>query len=84
MTQGELKTFIEGAFPNAQIQLQDLTGSGDHWQVLVVSGDFEGKTRVEQHQMVMEPLRERLHSNEIHALALKTYTPEKWEKLQNS
>ncbi len=84
MTQDEIKVFLEEALPDARIQVEDLTGSGDHWQVLVVSGGFAGKTRVEQHQMVMEPLRERLHSNEIHALALKTYTPEKWEKLQNS
>jgi len=59
----------------------DLTGGGDHFQVLVVSPAFEGKGLVDQHQMVYGVLREALGSERIHALALKTYTPDQWQRL---
>lgn len=56
------------------IRASDMTGGGDHWQLAVVSADFEGKTLVEQHQMVYKALGSWMHK-EIHALALSTKTP---------
>jgi stress-induced morphogen len=61
------------------IVLEDLTGTKDHYQATVVSQTFEGRTRVEQHQLVYRSLGE-LMAGPIHALALKTYTPGDWAK----
>jgi stress-induced morphogen len=77
----EIKATLEQALPGSTIEMQDLTGGGDHWQVFIVSSAFEGKGLVEQHQMVYSALREAMGDQRIHALALKTYTPSQWEKL---
>jgi len=61
------------------ITLEDLTGGKDHYQAVVVSAAFEGKTRVQQHQMIYKALGE-LMAGPVHALALATYTPEAWSK----
>lgn len=70
---------IAQAFPGAEIEVTDLTGTKDHYQARVVSADFAGRTLVEQHQMVYRALGEAMHGP-IHALALKTFTPESWAK----
>ena len=77
----EIKTTLEKALPEATIAVQDLTGGGDHFQVLIVSSAFEGKGFVDQHQMVYGALRESLGNERIHALSLKTYTPEQWQRI---
>ena len=66
------------AFPNSEVVVQDTTGTLDHFQVLIISPAFEGKTMVEQHQLVYKALGD-LMKEAIHALALKTYTPEQWK-----
>ena len=63
------------------VETQDLTGGGDHWQVIIVSAAFDGKGLLEQHRMVNEVLKEPLADQRIHALSLKTYSPAQWEKL---
>lgn len=63
----------------SHVQLTDLTGTRDHWEAVIVSGAFAGKNRIQQHQMVYAALGE-LMSGPIHALALKTYTPESWSE----
>ena len=78
---GEITSTLEHALPGSTVQVRDLTGGGDHFQVVIVSSLFEGKGLVDQHQMVYAALREALGSERIHALALKTYTPEQWERL---
>jgi len=65
------------ALPDAEIELVDLTGTEDHYQARVVSQAFEGKSLIEQHQLVYRALGEAMHGP-IHALALKTYTPQAW------
>ena len=80
VTPNQLKTTIEQALPGATVKVQDYTGTSDHYQVLVVAAQFEGKNMVEQHQLVYGPLREKIGANEIHALSLKTLTPAEWEK----
>ena len=77
----EIKSTLAKALPGSTIEVQDFTGGGDHFQVVVVSASFEGKGLVDQHQMVYGPLREALGNASIHALALKTYTPEQWRRL---
>jgi acid stress-induced BolA-like protein IbaG/YrbA len=76
----DLKSQIEAALPGAEVSLSDTTGTGDHFKARVIFTGFAGKTMVEQHQMVYAPLRPLLHTGELHALALETYTPEQWAK----
>ena len=77
----EIKSTLEKVLPGSTIEIRDLTGGGDHFQAIIVSSLFEGKGLVDQHQMVYAALREALGSERIHALALKTYTPDQWERL---
>jgi acid stress-induced BolA-like protein IbaG/YrbA len=74
----QVESMIKTAMPDAQVQVQDLTGGGDHYQVVVVSSAFEGKGLVQQHQMVYGAVRQAMSSEAIHALSLKTYTPQTW------
>jgi acid stress-induced BolA-like protein IbaG/YrbA len=77
----EIKETLARALPVSLVETQDLTGGGDHWQVIIVSSAFEGKGLLEQHRIVNEALREPLADQRIHALTLKTYSPAQWEKL---
>ena len=65
----------------SHIVVNDLTGTKDHWEAVIVSDAFSGKSRIEQHQMVYAALGE-LMAGPIHALALKTYTPESWSEAE--
>ena len=73
-----VEAMIKAQMPDAQVLVQDLTGGGDHYQVTVVSSQFEGKGLVQQHQLVYGAVREAMSTEAIHALALKTYTPQSW------
>lgn len=73
----EVEARLREAFPDADIQLEDLTGTKDHYQVRIVSKSFEGVTPIQQHQKVYTALAEEM-KGPIHALALKTFTPEGW------
>lgn len=75
----QVELMIKAKLPDAQVEVQDLTGGGDHLQAIVVSSEFEGKTLVKQHQMVYAAVQGPMASEAIHALALKTYTPEEWK-----
>ncbi|MGK7924499.1 MAG: BolA family protein [Spirulina sp.] len=75
----EVENTIKEHLPDARVKVEDLTGGGDHLQATVISQLFEGKTRVKQHQLVYQALQNDLASEAIHALALKTYTPQTWE-----
>jgi stress-induced morphogen len=66
---------IRRALPDASVEVEDLTGGGDHLQVRVVSQAFSGLSRVRQHQLVYGALRQELASEAIHALAVQTATP---------
>jgi stress-induced morphogen len=68
-----IKLRLLSAFPDARIEVTDLTGTSDHFQAVVVTRAFDGKTRVEQHKMVYAALGE-LMNGAIHALALTTRT----------
>ena len=65
----------------SHVVIRDLTGTKDHWEALVVSEAFAGKTPIEQHQMVYAALGE-LMAGPVHALALKTFSPESWAKAE--
>jgi len=71
---------LQKSFADAEkLDLKDLTGTKDHYEALIVSRAFEGKNRIEQHQLVYAALGE-LMAGPVHALALQTYTPEAWAK----
>jgi acid stress-induced BolA-like protein IbaG/YrbA len=75
----QVEEMIKAGLPDAQVQVQDLTGGGDHYQVTVVSSQFADKRLVQQHQLVYGALQQALSSEAIHALALKTYSPADWQ-----
>jgi len=72
----EIQQRIEASIPNATAQVRDYTGTGDHFEVSVVSPAFADKSPVEQHQMVYEALGADVDGRTIHALSLSTKTPE--------
>lgn len=74
MQASEIEDLIKAAFPDAAVTIEDLRGDGDHYACSVVSAAFEGKSRVQQHQMVYQALGGRM-GGELHALALQTSTP---------
>jgi len=80
----QVAAMIKASLQDAEVQVQDLTGGGDHYQVLVVSSTFEGRSLVQQHQLVYGAVREAMSSEAIHALALKTYTPADWAAAQSA
>lgn len=81
MSPDEVRSQLVSALPDAQIEIVDLTGTQDHYQATVVSAVFEGKTPIEQHQLVYRALGDAMYGP-IHALTLKTYTPAIWAQLQ--
>jgi acid stress-induced BolA-like protein IbaG/YrbA len=76
----QVKDTIKSKLPDAEVIVRDLTGGGDHLEAVVVSAKFLGKSRVKQHQMVYDALKTEMATEAIHALALRTFTPEAWAK----
>ena len=77
----QVRQLLEQAFPGDRIDLSSPMGDDHHFQLVVVSGRFAGKSMVQQHQMVYRALGDAMREA-IHALALRTYTPEQWQKAQ--
>ena len=70
----DIESLIKAKFPDAQVEIRDLAGDGDHYAATVVSAAFRGKSRVMQHKMVYEALQGRM-GGVLHALALTTSVP---------
>lgn len=70
----DLETALREGFPDADIQIQDLAGDGDHYRAKIVSKAFAGLPRVRQHQLVYAALKGKM-GGELHALALETSAP---------
>ncbi len=70
----EIERLIKARLPDAEVTIEDLAGDGDHYAATVVSAAFQGKTRVQQHQMVYEALKGNM-GGVLHALALQTKVP---------
>jgi stress-induced morphogen len=71
MKAAEIETFIKDAFPDADVAMTDLAGDDNHWAAVVTSAAFQGKTRVQQHQMVYAALKGNM-GGVLHALQLTT------------
>ena len=67
----ELEALIKEAFPDATVEIQDLAGDENHYSATVISSQFAGKSKIEQHKMVYSSLKGKM-GNQLHALALKT------------
>ncbi len=80
----EIQSRIIEALPDAQVHIRDYTGGGDHYEAVVVSAEFAGKNAVARHRLVYGALQDAMVER-IHALALKTMTPQEFEaEAQNS
>jgi stress-induced morphogen len=72
----EVRLMIEAALPGAQVEVVDETGTQDHLRATVSAAQFEGLTRIEQHKLVKRAVQPRFDDGSIHALSIKTSTPE--------
>ena len=75
MEASEIERMIKDALPDADVQITDLAGDGDHYSAKVTSSAFQGKSRVQQHQIVYAALRGNM-GGVLHALALETQVPD--------
>lgn len=72
----EIKSAIADGLPCEHVQV---AGDGHHFEAVIVSAQFRGKSRVQQHQLVYRALGDRMRE-EIHALSMRTLTPEEWSR----
>lgn len=75
MDASEIERRIKAAIPDAEIAIRDLAGDGDHYAATVISEQFRGKSRVQQHQIVYAALQGEM-GGALHALALQTSAPD--------
>lgn len=80
VTAESIQTHIETALPCERVQVE---GDGHHFNAIIVSAEFRGKNMVQQHQLVYRALGDRM-KQEIHALSMKTLTPEQWAESNQS
>ncbi len=76
MNEHEIKQRIEAGLPESQVEV---SGDGRHFEAVVVSPAFAGRSMLEQHRMVYASLGDSFQSEALHALSVKTYTPEAWK-----
>lgn len=75
MSAHDIEAMIRASIPDAQVEIRDLAGDGDHYAARVVSPSFKGLNRVKQHQLVYRALGGRMGA-ELHALQLETAVPD--------
>lgn len=71
----QMKARLTQAYPNSVIEVVDLTGTEDHYEVYVESANFKGLTRIDQHKNVMSVFDAELKTGEVHALSIRTKIP---------
>ena len=76
MTAEELQTIIASGLPCEHLHVE---GDGRHWYATLVSAEFEGKRLIQRHQRVYATLGDKMKTDEVHALSMKTYTPAEWQ-----
>jgi len=76
ITPEQLRTYIGQGLPCEELRI---SGDGQHFEALIVSGVFTGKSRVQRHQLVYQALGDRMRV-EVHALSMRTLTPEEWRQ----
>lgn len=81
ISSSQVKKYIEASLPCEWIEVEG--DDGRHFNAVIVSTQFVGKTMVQQHQLVYRALRDRM-KGEIHALSMKTFTPDQWAAVQSA
>lgn len=74
MEQGDIERLIKAGIPDAEVEITDLAGDKDHYAAVIVSSQFAGKTKLQQHQIVYKALG-NVMGNALHALQLTTLAP---------
>ncbi|MNY67197.1 transcriptional regulator BolA [compost metagenome] len=77
MTADQLKAIISAGLPCEHLELE---GDGRHWFATIVSANFEGQRLVQRQRMVYATLGNKMHTDEVHALSMKTFSPAEWAK----
>jgi len=80
VTPTDIKTYIENGLACERVEVD---GDGHHFEAVIISAEFAGKSKIQQHQLVYKALGDRM-KQEIHALSMKTYSPEQWAQQQAS
>ncbi|HRN74882.1 BolA family protein [Ottowia sp.] len=80
MTAEKLKQLLAAGMPCEYLEVE---GDGRHWFAVIVSTEFEGKRPIARHQRVYAALGDRLATEEVHALSMKTFTPAEWAVQQD-
>ena len=75
MTADQLETIIAQQLPCQHLSVE---GDGRHWYATIVSDQFEGLRLIQRHQKVYATLGQKMQTDEVHALSMKTYTPSEW------
>jgi acid stress-induced BolA-like protein IbaG/YrbA len=75
MTSDQLETIIASQLPCQHLSVE---GDGRHWYATIVSTQFEGLRLIQRHQKVYATLGQKMQTDEVHALSMKTYTPSEW------
>ena len=78
MTADELRSLLAAGLPCDHLEVE---GDGRHWFAVIVSPAFEGKRAIARHQLVYAALGQRIQTDEVHALSMKTHTPAEWAQL---
>ena len=81
MTAQELQDLIAAGLPCDYLQVN---GDGRHWFATLVSAEFEGKRLIQRHQRVYATLGNRMMTDEVHALSMRTYSPAEWDKMSDA
>lgn len=79
MNPDDVKALIAAGLPDCQVQV---SGDGSHFETIVIGDIFADMSPVKKQQAVYATVKDRITSGELHALSIKTYTPEEWEKAQ--
>jgi len=73
MDNAKVEELIRAGIPGAEVEV---TGDGRHFEAVVVSPEFAGKSLIQRHRMVMETVKAQIASDELHALSIKAHTPD--------
>jgi acid stress-induced BolA-like protein IbaG/YrbA len=80
VTPDKIKAWIEAGLQTNRVEIE---GDGHHFNAVIVSPAFNGKSRIQQHQLVYRALGDRMKAD-IHALSMRTLTPEEWQHEQGN
>ena len=78
-TPAQVRQYIADGLPCEHLDVQ---GDGSHFDAVIVSTAFEGKRLIQRHQLVYATLGQKMHTDEVHALSMKTHTPAEWAAQQ--